>query len=228
MKVKISQMLQQIHGMERHRQTEVTAQKRQTSIADYERVLREKDRELDRLRHQLLNTEARLQELMGTDLLTGLPNRHAFKDELVHSVKRAVRLGYSLAILFIDIDGMREINLQYGHEVGDTVLIEVAKVLRNSVREIDMPARWGGEELVSMLHETDSEGAVNVAERLQRRISMLEIKDPKTNRLISVTASIAVCCYPKHHCEAQGLLEIARESMLIAKERGGNCVVAAH
>ncbi len=112
-----------------------------------ERAVREKDREIDRLRHQVSNSEARLQELMGTDVLTCLPNRHVFKEHLTHSLKRALRLGYSLSLMLIDIDHLRDINLRYGHEVGDQVLIEVAKILKSSVREIDMPARWGGEEL---------------------------------------------------------------------------------
>src|SRR5208282_764186 len=142
-------------------------------------ALREKDREIDRLRHQLSNSEARLQEVMGTDVLTSLPNRHIFKEHLTHSLKRALRVGYSLSLMLVDIDHLRDINLRYGHEVGDTVLIEVAKILRSSVREIDMPARWGGEELVAVLHETDAEGAAVVAERVRRRVSQLDVKDEK-------------------------------------------------
>jgi diguanylate cyclase (GGDEF)-like protein len=192
-----------------------------------ERALREKERELDRLKHELSNSEARLQELMGTDVLTSLPNRHIFKEHLTHSLKRALRVGYSLSLMLIDIDHLRDINLRYGHEVGDTVLVEVAKILRSSVREIDMPARWGGEELVAVLHETDGEGAAVVAERVRRRVSMLEIVDPKTNKPIRVTATLAVSSYPAHSNDPQGLLEAATEALATAKDSGCNTVLVA-
>src|ERR1700735_3481997 len=191
MKTQFTQMLQTFHGHTRHRQVEVQLRKLQGANSQLEKVLKEKEREIDRLRHQLSNSEARLQELMGTDMLTCLPNRHIFKEHLTHSLKRALRVGYSLSLMLVDIDHLRDINLRYGHEVGDTVLIEVAKILRSSVREIDMPARWGGEELVAVLHETDAEGASVVAERVRRRVSMLEIVDPKKGKPIKVTATLS-------------------------------------
>ncbi len=227
MKARIAQMLQHIHGQAHHRQPEWQMQKGQSSNLDYERIIREKDREIDRLKHELANTHARVQELIGSDILTSLPNRHAFKEHLTHSLKRAVRLGYSLSLMLIDLDCLRDINLRYGHEVGDQVLVEVAKILRASVREIDMPARWGGEELVAVLHETDADGAANVAERVRRRVAMLEVKDPRSGKLIHLTASLAVASYPKHSCDPQGLLEAACEAMIRAKEKGGNVVVVA-
>lgn len=221
-------MLQHIHGQGQHHRQEWQMQKGQGANPDYDRIVREKDREIDRLRHELANAQARLQELTGSDLLTALPNRHAFKEHLTHSLKRAIRLGYSLSLMLIDLDCLRDINLNHGHEVGDAVLIEVSKILRNSVREIDMPARWGGEELVAVLHETDADGAANVAERVRRRVAMLEVKDPRSNKMISMTASLAVASYPKHSCDPQGLLEAACEAMITAKEKGGNVVVVAH
>ncbi|HEY9712923.1 MAG TPA: GGDEF domain-containing protein [Chroococcales cyanobacterium] len=228
MKAHFTQMLQSFHGQTRHRQAEHQLRKLQSQNVQLERAVREKDRELDRLRHQLANAEARLQEMMGTDVLTELPNRHVFKEHLTHSLKRALRVGYSLSLMLIDIDHLRDINLRYGHEVGDTVLVEVAKILRSSVREIDMPARWGGEELVTVLHETDAEGAAVVAERVRRRVSMLEIIDPKSNKPIKVTASLAVSSYPTHSNEPQGLLEAACEALIQAKDNGCNTVLVAN
>jgi diguanylate cyclase len=228
MKVRITEMWQQMHGHARHPQGQkLDYQVKNVSPQQFERIIREKDREIDRLRHALANTEARLQELVGTDVLTGLPNRHVFKEHFTHSLKRALRLGYSLSFMLVDIDSLRDVNLRYGHEVGDKVLIEVAKILRSSVREIDMPARWGGEELVAVLHETDCEGASAVAERVRRRVQMLEIKDPRSGKLISLTASLAVASYPKHSSDPQSLLEAACEALIAAKDRGGNIVVIA-
>jgi len=227
MKAHFTQMWQSIHGQTRHRQGDGELRKLQGQNVQLERIVKEKDREIDRLRHQLANCEARLQELMGTDVLTGLPNRHVFKEHLTHSLKRALRLGYSLSLMIVDIDHLRDINLKHGHEIGDEVLVEVGKILRSSVREIDMPARWGGEELVAVLHETDSEGASVVAERVRRRVSMLEIKDPKTDQMIKVTATLAVANYPIHGSEPQEILEAACEALMMAKEKGCNKVLVA-
>ncbi|MBU6450433.1 MAG: GGDEF domain-containing protein [Cyanobacteria bacterium REEB67] len=236
MKARIAEMLQTFHGQSGPRPPEGpgaagTAGSRRPqgqNPLQYEKLVREKDREIDRLRHQLANAEARLQELMGQDVLTQLPNRHIFKEHLTHSLKRALRLGYSLSLMLIDIDHLRDINLKYGHEVGDLVLVEVAKILRSSVREIDMPARWGGEELVAVLHETDADGASVVAERVRRRISVLEIREPKTGKAIKITASLAVASYPQHSGEPQGLLEAASEALIQAKEDGCNRVLIAN
>ncbi|MBI4532341.1 MAG: diguanylate cyclase [Candidatus Melainabacteria bacterium] len=228
MKAHLTQMLQNFHGQVRHRQFEAQLRKLQSQNRELEKALREKEREAGALHHQMANYEARLQELMGTDALTGLPNRHVFKEHLTHSLKRAVRLGYCLSLMLVDIDHLREINLRYGHEVGDEVLVEIARILRSSVREIDMPARWGGEELVAVLHETDADGASVVAERVRRRVAMLEVKDPRSGQKISVTATLAVSSYPQHGNEPQSLLEAACEALITAKDRGCNAVVIAN
>lgn len=228
MKAHLTQMLQNFHGQTRNRQVEAQARKLQSYNLQLERTIREKEREIDALKHKLSNYEARLQELMGTDELTGLPNRHVFKEHLTHSLKRAVRLGYSLSLMLIDVDHLRDINLRHGHELGDEVLIEIAKILRSSVREIDMPARWGGEELVAVLHETDAEGAAVVAERVRRRVGMLEVKDPRTSKKIRVTATLAVASYPRHSNEPQSLLEAACDALIKAKDKGCNAVIIAN
>jgi diguanylate cyclase (GGDEF)-like protein len=227
MKAHITQMLQQFHGQARHRQAEAQLRKMQTHNMQLERILKEKERELDQLKNQIVNYEARLQELSGTDELTGLPNRHVFKEHLTHSLKRAVRLGYSLSLMIIDIDHLREINLKHGHEIGDKVLIEVANVLRTSVREIDMPARWGGEELVAVLHETDADGAAVVAERVRNRIATLEVKDPRSSKPVRVTATLALASYPRHSNDPQELLECVCEALITAKDKGVNSVIIA-
>jgi two-component system, cell cycle response regulator len=227
MKAHITQMLQQFHGQTRYRQTEALMRKLQSQNLHLERLLKEKDREVDQLKNQILNYEARLQELMGTDELTGLPNRHVFKEHLTHSLKRAVRLGYSLSLMLIDIDHLREINLKHGHEIGDKVLIEVANVLRTSVREIDMPARWGGEELVAVLHETDADGAAVVAERVRKKIAAIEVKDPKSSKPVRVTATLALASYPRHSNDPQALLECVCEALITAKDKGVNSVIIA-
>lgn len=217
MKTQLTQMLQNFHGQGRHRQAEAQLRKLQTQNLQLDRALKEKEREIDALKHQIANYEARIKEMRGTDELTGLPNRLVFKDHLTHSLKRAVRLGYSLSLMLVDVNHLREINLRYGHEVGDQVIIEIAKILRSSVREIDMPARWGGEELVAVLHETDAEGASVVADRVRRRVAALEVKNPKDGSRIKVTASVAIASCPKHGNEPQSLLESVCDALVEAK-----------
>ncbi len=227
MKAHLTQMLQHLHSHQSHRQVEAQVRKLQSHTVQLERLVREKDREIDQLRHQIANYEARLQELMGMDELTGLPNRHVFKEHLTHSLKRAVRLGYSLSLMLIDIDHLREINLRYGQDVGDKVLIEVAKILKTSVREIDMPARWAGEELVAVLHETDADGAAIVAERVRNRIAQLEIKDKRSPNGIKVTATLSLSSYPRHSNDPEALLEAACEALICAKDQGCNRIIVA-
>ncbi len=227
MKAHLTRMLETFHGQSFHRQTEQQLKSLQLHSSQLERTIREKDREIDQLRHQIASYQARLQELMGTDELTGLPNRHVFKEHFTHSLKRAVRLGYSLSLMLVDVDHLRDINLRYGHEVGDSVLVEIAKILRSSVREIDVPARWGGEELVAVLHETDAEGAAVVAERVRRRVAMLEVADSRSGKPIKITATIAVASYPQHSSEPQALLEAVGDALNIAKDKGCNVVVIA-
>jgi diguanylate cyclase len=227
MKAQFTRMLQNFHGQAHHRQAEQQLRKLQSHNVQLERAVREKEREIDQLRHQIASYEAKLQELMGTDELTGLPNRHVFKEHLTHSLKRAVRLGYSLSIMLVDVDHLRDINLRYGHEVGDAVLVEIAKIIKSSVREIDMPARWGGEELVAVLHETDAEGAAVVAERVRRRVATLEVKDTRTGKPIKITSTLAVASYPQHSSEPQSLLEAVGDALIVAKDKGCNVVVVA-
>ncbi len=227
MKAHIASVLQSIHVQTRTRTTEVHMRTLQSQNLQYERLLREREHEIDILRHQLANLEARVQEMGGTDVLTTLPNRHVFTEHLTLSLKRALRLGYSLSLMLVDIDHLREINLRHGYEVGDAVLVEVAQLLKSSVREIDVLARWGGEELAAVLHETDSEGAAVVAERIRRKIARLEIIDPKTRKPFKVTATLAVASYPSHSHEVQGLLESVGEALLAAKVGGCNKVVVA-
>src|SRR5271154_6955359 len=156
MKAHIANVLQSIHGQNRQKDNEPQVRTLQTHNLQLERAIAEKEREIESLKHLVANLEARVQEMMGTDALTNLPNRHVFKEHLTHSLKRALRLGYSLSLMLIDIDHLGDINANHGSDIGDKVLVEVSQILKSSVREIDMTARWAGEELVAVLHETDA------------------------------------------------------------------------
>ena len=103
-----------------------------------------------------------------TDELTGLFNRRRFQEAMATEVERARRFQQPLGLVLLDIDNFKRVNDTYGHQQGDLVLREVARVLRESSREIDEPARYGGEELAVVLPGTDLDGAYNLAERVRR------------------------------------------------------------
>ena len=110
-----------------------------------------------------------------TDELTGLFNHRRFQEVMTAEVERARRYGHELGLIMLDIDNFKEVNDTHGHLQGDMVLGEVARVLRQSSRDVDEPARYGGEEMAVALPQTDLEGSYQFAERVRRRIEALEL-----------------------------------------------------
>ncbi|CAA9513121.1 MAG: diguanylate cyclase, partial [uncultured Solirubrobacteraceae bacterium] len=135
-----------------------------------------------------------------TDELTGLFNHRRFQEVMALEVERTRRFGSDMGLIMLDIDNFKRVNDTYGHMQGDLVLREVAQVLRDSAREIDEPARYGGEEMAVALPQTDLEGAYQFAERVRRSIEALELPildgGNGTERL-RVTASFGAAALPK-------------------------------
>ena len=119
--------------------------------------------------HELVQRQA------VTDELTGLSNHRRFQEVMAQEVGRAKRFGHDLGLVMLDIDHFKSVNDTYGHQQGDVVLREVARVLRESSREIDEPARYGGEELAVALPQTDLDGAYLFAERVRTALEALRI-----------------------------------------------------
>jgi diguanylate cyclase (GGDEF)-like protein len=157
-----------------------------------------------------------------TDDLTGLANRRAFDEALAHEVERTKRFGGTLGLVLIDLDHFKNVNDTYGHQQGDVVLREVARVLRESSRDIDHPARYGGEELGLVLPGTDIDGAFNVADRVRRSIGSLSIRRIDGGGTLRVTASCGVAALPLSAADERDLVKAADDALYHAKADGRN------
>jgi diguanylate cyclase (GGDEF)-like protein len=129
----------------------------------------------------------------------------------------------------LDIDDFKAVNDNYGHQQGDIVLREVAKILRASSREIDEPARYGGEELAVVLPGTDLEGAHNLAERVREGIEALRlpILGDESAEPLRVTASFGAAALPISASDVRGLVAAADEALYQAKRAGKNRTISA-
>jgi diguanylate cyclase (GGDEF)-like protein len=160
-----------------------------------------------------------------TDELTQLANRRRFTDTLGREVRRAERFGDPVALVLADLDDFKAINDRYGHGTGDEVLRRFADVLRENVRDFDLPVRFGGEEFAILLPESDLAGGERTAHRLAAALERLRIPQIGSDRP-PVTASFGVASYPDA-TSAEELLSAADEALYRAKAEGKNRVATA-
>lgn len=155
-----------------------------------------------------------------TDELTGLYNHLYFKDKLAEELERAVQFNRSFGLLVCDIDDFKLINEEKGHRFGDTVLQNVGMIVKESVRDIDLCARYAGEEFGVVLTEASPQTAYAVAERIRRAVAGMEFGDG----LWPVTVSIGVALFPDDGATVDELLWKADQAKVIAKDGGRNQV----
>jgi diguanylate cyclase (GGDEF)-like protein len=157
-----------------------------------------------------------------TDELTGLFNHRRFQEVVATEVGRSKRFDQGLGMLMLDLDDFKEINDTYGHQQGDIVLREVSRVLNDTSREIDEPARYGGEELAVALPQTDLDGAYNLAERVREGIEALDIPRLDGRGVLKVTASLGVAALPDCAASKSELIAAADAALYEAKRGGKN------
>jgi diguanylate cyclase (GGDEF)-like protein len=158
-----------------------------------------------------------------TDALTGLWNRRHFDEQLERVLNETDRFGGSCALVICDLDYFKRVNDTYGHDAGDAVLQQVASVLRDGVRTVDICARLGGEELALILPQTAMEGAMELAERLREAVEAAAV--PHGGVTIRVTVSMGVAIYSAGSDAKGTLFKRADENLYAAKHQGRNRVV---
>jgi len=162
-----------------------------------------------------------------TDELTGLSNRRRFDEVMENEVERARRFDGQLGLVMLDVDDFKAVNDTHGHQLGDSVLREVARVIRESSREIDEPARYGGEEFAVVLPGTDLAGAHRLAERIRAGIEGLAGVQSNGQGPVRLTASFGVASLPETSEDHERLVAAADAALLEAKRAGKNRTVRA-
>jgi diguanylate cyclase (GGDEF)-like protein/PAS domain S-box-containing protein len=173
-----------------------------------------------------LKQQEKMEHLAHHDSLTNLPNRYTFMEQLNKAIAHAKRQKNMVALAFIDLDDFKPINDQYGHDVGDKVLINVGEKLNFNLREEDCIARLGGDEFAMMITEQQSVNEIQLfMERILDKLTEPYFVD---NIEIEISASIGVALYPNHATTAEQLLRIADQAMYKAKTSGRNQVSMNH
>lgn len=169
---------------------------------------------------------ARNFEMATVDQLTHLYLRDFFFRKVNEEQARARRYGSTFAVLMLDLDSFKEVNDQLGHVAGDRYLQKVGEVIRESMRNPDVPCRFGGEEFCILLPEADAEGARAIAERIRTSVAQLEVKAGAHS--MSTTVSIGIACYPADYLDSiHGLIDCADRALYAAKKAGRNRTVLA-
>ena len=168
----------------------------------------------------------RAHQMAITDSLTGLHNFGYFRDRLAEERRRAERYQRLLSLIIFDLDHFKRYNDTHGHPAGNEVLREVASILRHEARETDLVARYGGEEMVIVLPETNRKTAWDVAERIRQRVSEHAFETSRSLKPEHVTLSAGVATFPVDATHEEELISRADASLYAAKSSGRNRVVA--
>jgi diguanylate cyclase (GGDEF)-like protein len=174
-------------------------------------------------REELAAINVALETLSVTDGLTGLFNHKHLMETLGNEVARARRHKHPLSILMIDVDHFKEYNDRFGHQMGDTLLAEIAALFKRTTRSIDYAARYGGDEFLLLLHEVGSVDAMQLADRVRSAVASATFGPGDTK----VTVSIGVASCPEHGDTAEAVIASADAGLYKAKRGGRNETVLA-
>jgi diguanylate cyclase (GGDEF)-like protein len=166
-----------------------------------------------------------LKQLSTMDPLTQLANRRYFEERLLEEVQRAKRHESPLSLVMLDLDDFKKINDQYGHPAGDEALRITARIIRQTIRTIDVACRYGGEEFAIILPQTGKPGAAVIAERICAEFRKLDLPVQQADRWLKVTGSLGVACFPEDADSPEALIQQADNALYSAKLHGKDRVV---
>lgn len=189
-----------------------------------QKILTLQNEELKKKNALITEQAKKLQALATSDSLTGLSNRRYFLAKAEQEEKRFQRTRKPFGLIILDIDHFKDVNDTYGHECGDTVLVGVAKKLTATLRAQDIVARWGGEEFVCLLPETNGEGVKKAAEKIRTNIE--SYAHDYNGHNLKVTVTLGVCIY-EGSCDLNGCLRKADSALYKGKKYGRNQVVVS-
>ncbi len=161
--------------------------------------------------------EEKLAQMAYYDTLTELPNRTMLKSHLKKVLARANRKEHEVTIMFMDLDGFKDVNDSLGHDIGDALLKEVANRLNESVREEDLISRLGGDEFILVFEETNQKEITIIADRILKNISEAYLL---SGEKVSITPSIGIASYPEDGMNIESLIRNADKAMYLAKNKG--------
>jgi diguanylate cyclase (GGDEF)-like protein/PAS domain S-box-containing protein len=192
-----------------------------TARKEAEARLLEANRQLEERLKDIEGLQVILREQAIRDSLTGLHNRHYLKEALKREIARAEREEYPICFILMDLDGFKKINDTYGHAAGDITIQYFANLLKKQTRAGDIICRYGGEEFLLVLPNTDISSAAEIAERLRRDFENSEVSGIQ----IKATTSCGISEFPSHGATEEKVLAAADIALYAAKERGRNRVV---
>ncbi|WP_200764053.1 GGDEF domain-containing protein [Nitrosophilus alvini] len=191
--------------------------------AIYRSAIEQSREEKERLERLVKERTKEIELLSKTDSLTGLWNRRYLEEMLEMEFKRARRYGHNISILIVDLDHFKHINDTYGHMAGDEVLRQVSERIHKSIRETDFVGRYGGEEIVVILPETDIKTAKIIADKIRHSIADKPVLFEEYT--IKITASIGISNLQTEHKDYHEVFSEADEALYRAKKEGRNRVV---
>ncbi|KAB2835266.1 MAG: sensor domain-containing diguanylate cyclase, partial [Candidatus Dadabacteria bacterium] len=162
----------------------------------------------------------KVKELAIRDGLTGLYNHRHFQEMLTYTLNHADRFSTEASLLMLDVDDLKKINDTYGHQAGDAVLSSIGSTLTESLRKVDIPARYGGDEFAVILPNTNKSGSIAVAEKIRSRLKRVTLKSDSHE--VPVTFSIGIATYPQSASGKELLVEKADRALYESKNHGKN------